>query len=467
MPNPPLRSLLAAGFVATDLPSRSVVSGEASLRRSAIAVDRARPSKFVAVHSGARDSYQLARALSEAGMLEALVTDLFFPVDRKWARAIARLMPKRLCSMMYQRSDAHLPSAEVRQCLFAGLLTLLFDKLPKTPLSVRRRVTRYADATLGRTAGMYAAKKSAGLVSYSYYGYDAFTHYPRPAILFQMHPHPVSIRRILTEELEANPDCAQSLRQEWELALPEEDFQHLVRETAMASHYLVASSFTRETLVENGATRSSISVIPYGVDTARFTPDARRRSGPGSKLQLLFVGRINQRKGIKYLLEALRLVGRSDVHLTVCGRVVDGLELFRSFAGQVEVRPSVSSAELVAAYQSADMFVFPSVAEGFGQVLLEALACGLPILSTTRTAAPDLVKDGVEGFVVEPRRPDLIADRIDWALNHRAEVAEMGHRARLCAEQFSWERFRSGVVQAVGEFAESNDTVPTMRRSNV
>jgi glycosyltransferase involved in cell wall biosynthesis len=459
MPDISSGSTPTADFVATKQALREV--------RTCVAKAPGNRPKFVAVHSGARDSYQLARALSEAGMLEALVTDLFFPVDRKWARAIARLLPKRLRSMLYQRSDAHLPSAEVRQCFFAGLLTLLFDKLPKTPLSVRRKITRYTDATLGRTAGKYAALRSAGLLSYSYYGYDAFTHYPRPAILFQLHPHPASIRRILTDELHANPDCAQSLQQEWELSLPEEDFQHLVRETTMASHYLVASSFTRETLVENGTARSSISVIPYGVDTARFKPDARRRSGPGSKLELLFVGRINQRKGIKYLLEALRFLGGRDVHLTVCGRVVDGLELFRSFAGQVEVRPSVSSAELVAAYQSADMFVFPSVAEGFGLVLLEALACGLPILSTTHTAAPDLIQDGVEGFVVEPRRPDLIADRIDWALNHRAEVAEMGHRARLCAEQFTWERFRSGVVHAVGEFAASSEAVGAMRGANV
>ena len=286
-------------------------------------------------------------------------------------------------------------------------------------------------------------------------------------MLFQMHPHPVSIRRILTEELEANPDCANSLKQEWELSLPEDDFQHLVRETAMASHILAASSFTRETLVENGIPRSAISVVPYGVDAARFIPDARRRSPSGSKLRLLFVGRINQRKGIKYLLEALRLLNSNEVHLTVCGRVVDGLELFRAFAGQVEVRPSVSPAELIAAYQSADMFVFPSVAEGFAQVLLESLSCGLPIVSTTHTAAPDLIENGKQGFIVEPRRSDLIAERIDWALTHREAVAEMGRKARLQAEQFTWQRFRYGVVQAVEGFTASDRIMPAERNPHV
>jgi glycosyltransferase involved in cell wall biosynthesis len=406
------------------------------------------------VHSGARDAYQLAVALSEAGMLELLVTDLFWPVDRPWARIVASILPNYLRTLLLQRSHPQLPGTEVRMCASSGLLTLILDKLPKVPSAMRRKVTRNADATLGRTAGKYADRRNAGLISYSYYGYDAFQSYSQPAILFQLHPHPISVRRILAEELDANPDCAESLRQEWELSLPEEDFQHLVSESQMASHILVASSFTKRTLIENGTAPSAVSVIPYGVDTDRFVPSPSRRSPSSAKLQLLFVGRINQRKGIKYLLEAMRLLHSRDVHLTVCGRVVDGLELFRSFAGQVDVRPSVSAAELITAYQSADMFVFPSVAEGFGQVLLEALSCGLPILSTTSTAAPDLIEDGVQGFIVEPRRPDLIANHIDWALTHRGEVVQMGYRARRQAEQFTWQRFRTGVVKAVSSFTE-------------
>ena len=314
-------------------------------------------------------------------------------------------------------------------------------------------MTRVADASLGRTAGQLARKRGAGLLSYSYYGYDAFSHYPGPGMLFQLHPHPASMRRILSTELAEHPDCAESLRREWELCLPEEDFQHLVAETRMASRFLVASSFTRETLIENGASPEAITVHPYGVDCTRFFPgDASNGSRSSEKLHLLFVGRINQRKGIKYLLEALRLLGNPKVHLTVCGRVVDGLELFRPFVDQVEVRPSVSEEELRAAYQAADLFVFPSVAEGFGQVLLESLASGLPILSTTSTAAPDLIEDGREGFIVPPRRPDLLAERIDWAFHHRSEVREMRAAARRKAETFTWERFRRSVSAAVGSY---------------
>lgn len=396
-------------------------------------------------------------------MLEALVTDLFWPADRTWARSLAARLPAGLRALLKQRSEPRISFKRLRLCALTGLATLLLDKLPGASKALRRSMMRRADARLGRAAGRLALKTGATLVSYSYYAYDAFRSAPKPGILFQLHPHPASMRKILMGELQANPDCADSLRQEWELSLPEEDFQHLVREPAMAASIIVASSFTKATLVEHGTPASSISVVPYGVDSVRFHPAARLRSAQDSRLRLLFVGRINQRKGIKYLLEALRLLKREDVHLTVCGRVVDGLELFHSFGSQVDLRPSVSAGDLVAAYQSADLFVFPSVAEGFGQVLLESLACGLPILSTTRTAAPDLIEEGVQGFVIAPARIDLIAERIEWASTHRQELIEMGHAARRRAEEFTWERFRAGIVASVGSFIDAQQNAVHQR----
>ncbi len=424
---------------------------------------QASPSrKAVVVHSGARDSYQLALALAEAGLLDRLVTDLFWPLDRRRTLLFTRALPEALQNFLWSRAEPHLSSQLVCSVPLTGLPTLLVDKLAaRLPRgnALRRRMMRHSDGVLGRAAGKRARRSGSTLVAYSYYAYDAFRAAKRPGILFQLHPHPASMRHILTEELNAHPDCAASLQQEWELSLPEEDFQHLVLEPSLAAKVLVASSFTKATLVEHGTPADRIDVIPYGVNTVRFYPAPQHRASPGSSLRLLFVGRINQRKGIKYLLEALRLLNDPAIHLTVCGRVVDGLDLFKPFGTEVTIRPSVSVPELVHAYQSADLFVFPSVAEGFGQVLLESLASGLPILSTTRTAAPDLIDEGVQGWVVEPRRPDLLAERIAWAAAHRAELATMGLAARKRAEQFSWQRFRSAAAASVSSFLQETTHV--------
>jgi glycosyltransferase involved in cell wall biosynthesis len=401
----------------------------------------------VVVHRGRRDAYQVAGALAEANRLECLVTDLYWPNGQ-----VVQKLPLNLQRLLLLRHSPLLDGKNVQQTFFMGAISQLLDMLPNVPFSWRKRATRRADTALGNAAGKLAARTGSLLLSYSYYGYQSFSVYGEAGILFQAHPHPASIQRILRQELTDHPECASSLEKEWELCLPADDFKRLVDEPAMASYILAASSFTRRTLIENGIAAQVIHVVPYGVDLECFLPAPQRESN--GKLRLLFVGTITQRKGIKYLLEALRMQPPGQVELTVCGRVVDDLALFEEFAAQITIRPSVSLHELVDAYQQADLFVFPSVAEGFGQVLLEALACGLPILSTTNTAAPDLIDDGVQGFIVEPRRADQIAGRIQWALRHRTQLAEMRAAARTRAEQFTWKRFRAGVLTAVARFED-------------
>lgn len=415
--------------------------------------------RVVVVHRGARDSYQTAAALAQAGLLERLVTDLYWPDDQPWAANLTSALPNAVTRMLRKRNHPLIPGSLVRSSPLSGLGSFLLEQVRTVPFAWRRSAVRATDATLGRTAGELARRTDSLLLSYSYYAFDAFHSYGRPGTLFQLHPHPLSVRRILERELAQHPECAPSLQKEWELSLPQEDFDHLVAEPRMANRFLVASSFTRSTLIEHGAAPEAIRVIPYGVDLDRFQPGERpaRVSGP---LRLLFVGVINQRKGIKYLLEALRLIGSAQVEVTVCGRVVDDLAIFSPFASQVRIRPYVSLAELLEAYRQADLFVLPSIAEGFGHVLLEALASGLPILSTTHTAAPDLIEQGREGFIVEPRRPDILASHIEWAINHRAQLAEMRIAARCRAELFTWERFRQGVVEAARSFLAEPPPAP-------
>ena len=138
-------------------------------------------------------------------------------------------------------------------------------------------------------------------------------------------------------------------------------------------------------------------MAPYGVNLERFHPGEDLFPTSGSRpLRILFVGTVNQRKGIKYLLEAVRMLGTSQIELVIRGRAVDDLQLVRKIVPNAGIRLSVSHEELLAAYRSSDLFVFPSIGEGFGHVLLESLASGLPVLSTTSTAAPDLITEGVD-----------------------------------------------------------------------
>ena len=418
--------------------------------------------KTVVVHRGARDGYQVARALAERGLLEALVTDLYWPSDRSLAHRIETSLPGFASHALRQRWSDPATSRRVSLCWASGLYSLAMSKLRCAPFEWQRRAIRWSDTRLGRRAGRLATARGAALLSYSYYGQSAFSEYSgnRPRILFQLHPHPTRMREILEGERDLNPECAESLNKEWELALPREDFDRLTAETGMAEHWIAASSFTRETLIESGVPAGRIQVVPYGADLERFRPCPARRvqSGARRRLRLLFVGTINQRKGIKYLLDALKRLPADRVELVVCGRVVDDLRLFEGLRGRVDIRPSVSAEALLDAYQTADLFVFPSLAEGFGHVLLEAMACGLPVVSTTRTAARDLIRPGVEGFIVKPGSSTEIAACIEEFLLHPERLTDMGVAARRRAEEFTWARFRAGIGDVVGGILGNSQT---------
>jgi glycosyltransferase involved in cell wall biosynthesis len=407
--------------------------------------------KAVTVHRGSRDGYQVARALSEAGLLETLVTDLYWPADRPWARKIEQRAPASLRAALKCRWSEGLPSRAVESCWLTGMAAYLAHERNWLSFDSARRAIRRCDGTLGRRAGRIARDRNAAILAYSYYGHSAFSCHggDQPRILFQLHPHPSAVRSILQRERRLHPDCAVSLDKEWELALPEADYLQLVNEAGMAHRVITASNFTKSTLVDAGIAAERIAVVPYGIDADRYSRGTRTR-GPREPLRLLFVGTLGQRKGIKYLIQALEMLPRDAVELTVCGRAVDDLEIFHRSSARIRLLPSVSAEGLLEAYRNADVFVFPSLAEGFAQVILEALASGLAVIATTRTAAPDLIRHGREGFIIEPGSAAQMALHIEEFLRLPEILAPMRAAARRRAEHFSWGLFRQEIAKFVG-----------------
>lgn len=237
--------------------------------------------KVVTVHRGARDNYQVALGLHEAGMLEALVTDLYWPADRAWARLLERVAPGQMTDALRNRQEVSLPSTKVKSCPRAGLYAMTLFKSPYVTFERQRDAIRKCDDELGKRAGLLATQREAGLLSYSYYGYSAFSHYAgdQPRILFQLHPHPSRVREILLRERQLHPEYSGSLDKEWELSLPSNDFDRLVQEAAMPDYWIVASTFSKQTLVEAGMPADRIRVIPYGTNLERFQPGNNKKMG--------------------------------------------------------------------------------------------------------------------------------------------------------------------------------------------
>jgi glycosyltransferase involved in cell wall biosynthesis len=207
-------------------------------------------------------------------------------------------------------------------------------------------------------------------------------------------------------------------------------------------------------VAENGVDPARIRIVPYGVDLEALTPPPHPPSG---RFRVLFVGQMVHRKGLSYLLEAWRSLALPDAELVLAGRGNFDRELLARHQGSFRLAEDVSPGVLRELYRSSDVLCVPSLAEGFGLVYLEALACGTPVIGTVNTAAADMVTEGENGWVVEIRSADAIAERLRWCHAHRDALAAMRPAARRTAEGYTWERFRRGVADAAREAAERAD----------
>lgn len=222
-------------------------------------------------------------------------------------------------------------------------------------------------------------------------------------------------------------------------------------ELGMADVVLVASSFTKRTLEQAGIMRARVAVIPYGAPL----PPANAASGverkPADKLRVLFVGSLGQRKGLSYLFQAMQLLG-GEAELTVIGRrPAEPCAALDRALGRVRYIPSAPHSEILRVMAAHDVFVFPSLFEGFGLVLLEAMAMGLPIIATPHTAAPDLITDGVQGHLVPIRSAEAIAEKLSALRRDPARRQDMGRLAMSRAREFTWKRYETILATRVAE----------------
>ena len=397
--------------------------------------------KAVVALSGARDYYQMPLALHEGGLLQALVTEMYWAADRKWL-PLKSLLPQALIA---SRSCPGLNGAQVKVPL-AALCASAMMKAAGSP-----RLNRYKDKVLSLEAWRIATRDNSALFCYSYYASEAFKHQtplPERRFIFQLHPHPKSVRSLLLDEINRVPQAKSSLSLEQELSLSENEFEELADEPHLANGWVVASSFTASTLAEQGIPRRQIHVVPYGVDHDAF---ALRDRAPRDeqRFTVIYVGSLVQRKGLSYLLDAVRLIKSRSIRVELCGRGPIDHYLLEQYSDlDLRINRGLRRAELVRRIHEADALVLPSLAEGFGHVILEAMSCGVPVIATPHTCAPDVVMDGVHGFVVPIRDAEAIADRLSWGIDNRGELGVMGESAAVQARRFTWQRFRIGVREA-------------------
>jgi glycosyltransferase involved in cell wall biosynthesis len=244
----------------------------------------------------------------------------------------------------------------------------------------------------------------------------------------------------------SRPDTSESASsvsalQKWKAGLLL-DRKRFIEEYRLADLLVVLSETAADTFRAQGFPEEKLFYLPRGADVERFKPGQRP-----AKFRAIFTGALIKRKGIHHLLEAWHRLNLPEAELWLVGSVHDEAKPFLEQFWRDNIRVVGFVPDPENYLSQSTVHIFPSQWEGSAKVTYEAAACGLPQI-TTREAG-DLVRDGVEGIIVQPGDVDAIAAAIAHLHTHPEIVDQMGSAARRrVVENFTWDHFRTRLLDA-------------------
>jgi glycosyltransferase involved in cell wall biosynthesis len=253
-----------------------------------------------------------------------------------------------------------------------------------------------------------------------------------------------SMHNLLSVEKELNPEWTTTLGG---LRDSLEKLNRKDQELSLADKIFVASSFTKKTLSCYPKKLSEVHVVPYGFPPA--TPRFYSSFKTHQKIKLLFVGGLSQRKGLSYLFKAVNEL-KEHISLTVLGQTASyDCEALRENLDKHTWIKTLGHSKVLELMQKHDVLIFPSLFEGFGLVITEAMAQGTPVITTERTAGPDIIKHGENGWLISAGSAEAIKNVLEQILLRPQLIADVGVEALRTAEKRPWNVYGKELAEAV------------------
>lgn len=219
-----------------------------------------------------------------------------------------------------------------------------------------------------------------------------------------------------------------------------------LREYQEADYISIPSLYVKKTFLEKGVPEDKLIHVPYGVDINAFKPIIKK----DKIFRLIYVGQISIRKGIHYLLKAVSELKFKNLELWLIGNMTGEIRPFlRKYKGYFKYLGVINYYQLYKYYSQGSVFVLPSIEEGLSLVLLQAMACGLPVICTTNTGAEDIIDDNIDGFIIPIRDTAALKQKISCLYENSDICQEMGRRAlEKATHNSSWDNYGDKIVRA-------------------
>lgn len=398
---------------------------------------------FAVIHLGPRLHYSVPEVLEQAGMLQVLYTDAHAGSSGAAALRLFGGLPggRGIRRLLARRIPTSIPRDKVRSWI---LPTLQIEWFNRRYRALRKSVRSHSQRRIG---GHWLAQRAiadnfggaSALYVHPCVSTEAVREAKRRGIFVVLeaisHPFNKFVEKAEYERFgQRGPEPESELR---------DNLAFFKEEALLADLVLAASPYVREGLIELGLDAQRIAVVPYGLDAGFFNETPAPQPG-----RALFVGSIGYLKGVPYLAEAARQLAQSGFRgeIRAVGPCARELIQRPEFAG-LNYIGQVPRTEVKAEFLTADVFVFPTLSDGFGIVLLEAMSAGLPVVCTAHCAG--VVEDGRNGFVVPAKDGKALEDSIEQIVSNRSLRAAMSERSLQLSKNYTLAAYRDRLVEAI------------------
>lgn len=398
---------------------------------------------------GNQNVKNLARSLAEAGLIETFITSIavynggFF--DRLSKTSFLKEFGRRRFAETLKPITLQYPLYEILRFALPKLGIHAFNAHEKGIFSIDG-VCRYIDKMASEQI-KWRGNKFDMVYCYEDCAVNTFSAAAERGIR-RAYDLPIgywrTYRQLLSKEQERRPEWAATITG---FKDSDEKLEKKERELALADVIYVASQFTADTLALNEKiSRTPKIIVPYGFPPVNDSPKPLGKFDGKRALRLLFVGGLSQRKGIADIFEAVsRFKGK--VELTIVGnKPVEGCKVLDASINLYNWIPTLSHEAILQTMHGHDMLLFPSLFEGFGLVITEAMSQGTPVLTTDRTVGPSFIKHNKNGWLVTPGDAEGIVQVIESVLSAPGSLENISQKALETAKSRTWQQYGSDMA---------------------
>jgi alpha-maltose-1-phosphate synthase len=412
-----------------------------------------RPRLIISNADNRHPAYQLALAAQEAGLLMRFYTGYYYK-DNSLFSKIIKSLPKQITDNIerylgkryheqlngdyiecdYLHDILYLISILFRRYGLNNLFLEIFKK--KTTLFDKNVSNQMVESDWDIFVFFNSIAASFSLQTAKVLG--------KISVLFTACQDTREWRRIYLEERQLHPKCADLIEDDRyiDYLLP-----RVVYEFEKADYIIAPSYYVKKSLVSNKIDEKKIYIVPYGAEVEIFYESEKlifRNSH--RKFTILQVGAIQASKGVAYSMKAVKDLAIPEAKLTLVGRLIEK-KLLNGYESIITLIPQVPWREITKIYANSDVFVLPTLSEGSAVVTYEAMAAGLPVITTEN--AGSYVRDGIDGFIVPIRDVEALKAAILKLYEDRELREWMGQNARERARLFTWARYRQNVTNTL------------------